>query len=192
MKKLFWGFLFIYLNFNLNFNQHSLNVLPDFVGYIFLLQGARILEDESEFFSRACPFATGMTIYSAILWIGALLGVTSEANWITRILGIISVIVSLYVSWLLIRGVQEMEERHMSDLNGGKLMSLWKGLAVVQIAGGVIGLMINLMNVGILAVVTVVLAIVGFVLIVLYLIAWNKSAAAFETAQSAPNEPGFY
>ena len=69
MKKLFWGFFFIYLNFNLNFNQHSLNVLPDFVGYILLLQGARILEDESEFFSRARPFATGMTIYSAILWI---------------------------------------------------------------------------------------------------------------------------
>ena len=191
MKKLFWGFFFIYLNFNLNFNQHSLNVLPDFVGYILLLQGARILEDESEFFSRARPFATGMTIYSAILWIGALLGVASEANWITQILGIISVIVSLYISWLLIRGVQELEDRHMSDLNGGKLMSLWKGLAVVQIAGGVIGLMINLMNVGILAAVTVVLAIVGFVLIVLYLIAWNKSAAAFENVRSAPSEPEF-
>ena len=191
MKKLFWGFFFIYLNFNLNFNQHSLNVLPDFVGYILLLQGARILEDESEFFSQARPFATGMTIYSAILWIGALLGVASEANWITQILGIISVIVSLYVSWLLIRGVQELEERHMSDLNGGKLMRLWKGLAVVQIAGGVIGLMINLMNVGILAAVTVVLAIVGFVLIVLYLIAWNKSAAAFENVRSAPSEPEF-
>ena len=36
-----------------------------------------------------------------------------------------------------------------------------------------------------------VLAIVGFVLIALYLIAWNKSAAAFESVRSAPSEPEF-
>ena len=27
MKKLFWGFFFVYLNFNLNLNAHSINLL---------------------------------------------------------------------------------------------------------------------------------------------------------------------
>ena len=71
MRKLFWGFFFIYLNFNLNLNQYSLNILPNFVGYILLLQGMKQLEEESRFFRRARPFAVGMAVYEAILWIGA-------------------------------------------------------------------------------------------------------------------------
>ena len=38
MGKFFWGFFFIYLNFNLSVNAHTLNVLPEFVGYFLLLQ----------------------------------------------------------------------------------------------------------------------------------------------------------
>ena len=30
MKTVFWGFFLILLNFNLSFNSHVLNLLPDF------------------------------------------------------------------------------------------------------------------------------------------------------------------
>ena len=43
MSKLFWGFFFIFINFNLNVNQYSLNILPPFVGYFLLWQGMRQL-----------------------------------------------------------------------------------------------------------------------------------------------------
>lgn len=33
MSGIFWGFFFVFLNFNLNFNGHALNLLPTFVGY---------------------------------------------------------------------------------------------------------------------------------------------------------------
>ena len=56
MGKFFWGFFFIYLNFNLSINAHTLNVLPEFVGYFLLLQGLRELEEESGVFSDTRPF----------------------------------------------------------------------------------------------------------------------------------------
>ena len=65
MGKFFWGFFFIYLNFNLSVNAHTLNVLPEFVGYFLLLQGLRELEEESGVFSDTRPFVVGMTVYTA-------------------------------------------------------------------------------------------------------------------------------
>lgn len=180
MKKLFWGFFFIYLNFNLNSNQHSLNVIPDFVGYILLLQGTGMLQDESEMFLRVRPFAVGMAIYTAILWVGALLGITTGEGWLSQILNLIAMVVALYISWLLIQGVRDMERRYETDLNSGNLLYCWKGLAAIQLAAQILALMVNLVNLGILTAVSVILIIVGFVLMILYLVAWHKSVKAYE------------
>ena len=38
MKKVFWGFLLIFVNFNLTLNGHILNLFPTFAGYILLYQ----------------------------------------------------------------------------------------------------------------------------------------------------------
>jgi len=121
MKKLFLGFLFIYLNFDLSFNQFTLNVFPDFVGYIFLLQGVKELDAESSLFRGIRPFATGMVVYTAILWVGKLMGLTAGGNWVATLLELISTAVSLYISWVLIQGVLDMEQHHGADLNGKTL-----------------------------------------------------------------------
>ena len=43
MKKVFWGFLLIFVNFNLTLNGHILNLFPTFAGYILLYQAAEFL-----------------------------------------------------------------------------------------------------------------------------------------------------
>ena len=179
MKKLFWGFFFIYLNFNLNVNAHSLNVLPDFVGYILLLQGMKQLEEESHFFRSGRPFAVGMTVYTAILWVGALLGVTAGGR-VGSILDLIALAVSFYVSWLLVQGVLEMETEKAVDLNGRRVYQWWKGMLIIQLAIQVLRLMANLVNVSVLLSVAGVLVVVNIVLIILYLLAWNRTANAYE------------
>lgn len=181
MKKFFWGFLLIFLDFNLSINQHSLNILPDFVGYLLLMQGTKELEgEESRFFRDVKPFAIGMAVYTAILWVGALLGITSEGGWLASILKLIAMMVSLYVAWALIQGVLELETQRAANLNGGTLYKWWKGIAAVQTAGWLLSLMANLANMEILLTLATALIIVGFVLTVLFLIAWWKSATAWE------------
>ena len=183
MKKFFWGFFFVFLNFNLNFNQYSLNILPDFAGYILLFQGMRELEEESRWFQSIRPFSTGMAVYTAILWLGDLLGVGSGSEYqqiLTDILGLLAAIVALYVSWGLTQGVLEMESRRGADLNGQRIDKMWKALAAVQIVNTVVGWMANLANIAALAALAVPLVIVGLVVIVLYLMAWWKAAGAWE------------
>lgn len=127
MGKFFWGFFFIYLNFNLSVNAHTLNVLPEFVGYFLLLQGLRELEEESGVFSDTRPFVVGMTVYTAILWVGALLGVTGAGSLLSILLSLVSTAVSLYISWSIIQGVREMEERHQADLNSAGMSLALEG-----------------------------------------------------------------
>ena len=76
MKKIVFGFLLIFLNFNLNFNRVSINVLPDFVGYYLLLQGMAQMKEENPRFAAPRPFTVGMVVYTAILWVGSVLGVS--------------------------------------------------------------------------------------------------------------------
>lgn len=180
MKKIFWGFLLIFLNFHLTFNQHSLNILPDFAGYILLLRGARELEGDSEFFRNVRPFAAGMAVYTAILWVGALLGATSADSWLTLLLEFIAEVVSLYIAWVLIQGILKIETQREAVLNGGTLYQWWKGLAAVQIAAWLLKLLDNLANKTALLMAVMALAAVGVVLIVLYLIAWWKAVKAWE------------
>ena len=44
MSKIFAGFLFVFLNFNLTLNQtYTVNLLPDFIGFLLLYLGTREL-----------------------------------------------------------------------------------------------------------------------------------------------------
>ena len=181
MKKLFWGFFFIYLNFNLNVNQYSLNVLPDFVGYIFLIKGIDLLNGESTFFEKARPFSVGMAVYTGILWVGALLGVTAGGGLVTKLLSLLATVVGLYISWLLIQGVAEIEEVRTVKLNKESLLTVWKALVAVEVIMNLLQLMLNLTNAGVLAVLSVMLMILGLIVIILYLLTWKNTAAIWET-----------
>lgn len=176
MGKFFWGFFFIYLNFNLSVNAHTLNVLPEFVGYFFLLQGLRELEEESGVFSGVRPFAVGMAVYTGILWVGALLGVTGTGSWLSTLLSLVSTAVSLYISWATIQGVREMEERHQADLNSTGMSLAWTVLLVANIAVYVMTLFLS-----VAAVVALVAALVG---IILLLVAFWRSKERWEAVQA--------
>lgn len=188
MKKIFWGFLLMFLSFDLDLNGHSLDVLPDFVGYILLLQGMRELEHESDMFKNARPFAVGMTIYTAVLWVGQLLAVHAGNGWITELLEIASTVVALYISWMLIQGVTEMEHSREADLHMADAYQRWKELAGVQVAVRVLSLLANLANISIILIIVAALAIAALVLNILYLVAWWKGVKAYEQLETQPIE----
>ena len=182
MGKFFWGFFFIYLNFNLSVNAHTLNVLPEFVGYFLLLQGLRELEEESGVFSDTRPFVVGMTVYTAILWVGALLGVTGTGNLLSILLSLVSTAVSLYISWSIIQGVREMEERHQADLNSAGMSLAWKVLLVADIVSYVLTLVLP-----VAAAVALVVVLVGILLLVgslMLLVAFWRGKKCWEAVQA--------
>lgn len=158
MSAIFWGFFFVFLNFNLTVNGHVLNLLPPFVGYLLVMRGARDMGEESPLFDSVRPFALGMAIYTGILWVGDLLALTGQSSWLGMLLGLASMVVSLYVAWAVVRAVQDVEVRRNAELNSASLKTAWTVLAVAEVAVYLLGMLGSL-----LALVGVIAGLVGII-----------------------------
>ena len=132
MKNIFYGFLLVFLSFDFTIGRSTINLIPDFIGYILIIKGIDQLISESDNFSKSRSLAQGMAIYSGIIFLMDLLGITGSLGNLAIILGIISTIVSLYITYNLIAGVKDIEKNHGTALNGNELYSLWKVMAVLQ------------------------------------------------------------
>lgn len=171
MAKLFWGFFFIYVNFNLSVNAHTLNVLPPFVGYILLYKGLVELDAESGLFAKVRPFTVGMAVYTGILWCGSLLAVQS-GGWIGTVLNVAADVVPYYVSWAVIQGVKDMEMSRGTNLNSASMQRAWWVLLIVGIAARVLAWLLSGL--------ALVAVIAGFVGIVMMLAAFWKGKKLYE------------
>lgn len=141
MKKVFWGFFFIHLNFYVSIYGHTLYLLPTFVGYLLLYQAAGTLARESDRFKNLRPYAVAVAIYKGILWVGALLGITGE-NWLGAILELAALVIALYISWSVVQAILEIEKNRGADLNGASVRTGWFVLLAAQIAGTLGGLLL--------------------------------------------------
>lgn len=132
MKELFVGLLFVFLDVNVGIQNHILDVLPDFVGYLLMQRGLEKLSEESRYFEKARPLALGMTVYSAVLYVMDIMAATVQARFVSFCLGLAAMVCSLLMGFWTVSGVQDMEHRRGWDLEGEKLRSLWLYAAVIQ------------------------------------------------------------
>ena len=190
MKKLFWGFFFILLEFHFNTTvngavTHSVDVLPDVVGWVLLLAGLREMEAESALFGKLRPFALAMAVYTGVLWVDELMGWFSQSG----LLAILALVVELYVTWALVVAVRDVEERRGADLNSRSMKRAWTLLLLVSVVqifavGLVLGVLGALLSGswGLLALLAGVAAVWGIAVLVAgiwYLLALRKSAKAY-------------
>ena len=142
MNKLVWGFFLIFLNFSLNFNGASLQLLPDWLGFILLYLACGELLGESEMFQKPRPFCVGLSIYSAIIWVLDFAGFDTEAGVLSWILSIAFSALTLYVGYLVIEAFRNVEMRRNYDLCSVHLRKVWLVLAVTTAAGYVLLLLL--------------------------------------------------
>ena len=170
MNKLFWGFFFLFLNFSVNMDASSLQLLPDWVGFILLYAACNELESESELFQKPRPFCVGLAVYTGILWLMDLLGIGANLGILSWILGLTATCLNLYVSMLIIDAITNMEMRRNYDLCSAYLRRVWKVVAVATIAANVLL---------IVPVVAVVCALVAAVAGIVFLVAIHKTRKAY-------------
>ena len=166
MRKLFWGVLFIYLNFSFNFNQHSLNVLPDFVGYILMIKGLEEMALESVLFEKARPWAVGMTVYTAVLYGLDFLAMSVQMRFLGWVMSLAALIASLVISRWILRGILQIEANRRFQLQAAQLEQLWKPLAIVQLVAAAFGWF---------PLIGGLCALAAFVMGICYLVAFNKT-----------------
>ncbi len=171
MRKIFIGMLFVFLDFTLTLNASRIELIPDFIGYIFMVKGLMELADESFWFGKVRPYAIGMAIYSGVLYVFDLFGITDTSGVFSWVLGLISTGISLYISYGIAMGVQNIESMQDRNLDGDELMAKWKLYAMLS---AIIYLLVFIPVLNVLAIIT------GFVIAVYFLVAFHRSTKLYE------------
>ena len=135
MHKLFIGLLLAFLDFNLDLGVNRIGLIPDFLGYIIMLQGLKEMQGRSINFSKVIPITNLALILSIINYVLDFAGFTlSNPNTIFTIsAGLVMTIISLYISYNIVQGVLDMQRNMSIDLNGNNLFFAWKLIAVLSI-----------------------------------------------------------
>ncbi len=170
MNKLFFGFLLIFINFNLTINGHTINIFPEWAGYCLMYSGLNDLANEGEHFALARPWCLAMVVYSGVLWLVEIFFGSVKLGIIGTILSVVATLVSIYVSYLILQGIAEIERNRGVDLGQPALMQIWKVFVICILISSVLLFMPAL---------AVVSAIVAFVAVIIFLVRFNRTRKAY-------------
>lgn len=170
MGKILAGLLFILVDFNITGGTSSIDILPDFVGYILIIYGLRTLIDKSIHFKKAHSFSIGMAIYMGIMFLSDVAGITYQLGFLAYLLSLITLIISLFITYKIVMGVREIETFRGFDLRGVSLKTCWNVMAVFQI-GSYLLFFIPLIN--------IIMLIGGFLTAIAFVVYFNTTRNAY-------------
>ena len=169
MSRLFWGLVFVGLNFDITLGSAAIGLLPDFVGWFLLMKGMEELAGENRHFDHGRHWAFGLMLLSVILYVADLLKLSSGATVMLWLVGLLYFGVGMYTLYQMIRGIRQMEADRNWDLQGGKLKDLW----MIQTVMGAISHLLSWMPlVGTFA--AVAAAVTGFCLLAAMNGTWKR------------------
>lgn len=81
-----WGYFFLYFNINLG----SVNILPEFVGFLLFLSAIQLLREERRDLALLRPLAILLAVWNGINWVLTIFGVS-----LGGMLSVVSLVISL-------------------------------------------------------------------------------------------------
>ncbi len=123
MQNIFWGFIFVMLDFNLSIGGLTIGLIPDFIGFWFLSKGMSELAVESDTFEKNIGLAKILMICSAIIYVIDLLGLS--LGLLGPIIGIIMAIAHIYLEYKVVTGFFELERYNNVYLGAEDCKSKW-------------------------------------------------------------------
>ena len=181
ISRIFIGMVLVFINFNFDIGDMRIGIIPTFLGYYFMLKGLSEIMELSSHFSKIMPFVKGMIVYSVIMYVMDLLGfgtvvdlqyIYTPAGLIMFGVGILTILLSMFISYSIIMGIKDIEMDREKDLNSDRLYSAWKLLVVISV----------LVHFSMLLSITAVVIIgilVGFLVQIYYLYAFHKSKTLY-------------
>lgn len=166
MRNICIGYILIFLD--LKIGNYNIDLLPNFIGYIYMINGLRELESESSNFQKAQPFVIGMSIYTGIRYTMDLFGISTNLGWFSEILAIVSMAITYYILYTIIVGVQDIERTRSVDFNSAKLKSTWIPMVFLRVVTYIL-LRISLPTIA------VICMFAWFILSITFLVILNKA-----------------
>ena len=171
MKLIFWGLIFLFFDFNLNFGASSISLLPAFVGFALIRKGMGTVT-ECERYGKAQPWMLAGIACSAVVWVLNLLG-TPDGSVLGFVLGVVSGAFQLVATWQIAKGVAELEDVYQYDLYAKPLMTAWTVLLIWVILVRVTAWL----GIDVLAMLAL---LASFVFMIYYIVRFHKSRKAYE------------
>lgn len=135
MNYIFWGFFFIFFNFNIHFGTSTINLIPIFVGYMLLIKGIDTLKHFSPRFKKIRGFCFGMAILTGTIFVIALLGISGRFNSLFILIRLIAFTIGLYPQYHILRGIKDIGQKEAVSLKKDTLIWLW----LIVAAGNILG-----------------------------------------------------
>ncbi|WP_027623419.1 hypothetical protein [Clostridium lundense] len=117
-NKLFWGMIFIIFDINLG----TINILPNFIGYMLIYSALNILEKQHEIYKKGKIPAMILTILTLNDIIhtdknNLLSGEYQSPNFLGMLIGTIVMIISIYLIYIICKGIYYISiERGFDEL----------------------------------------------------------------------------
>ena len=102
LRKVAWGWILLHCNFNLG----SLNILPDWLGYLLILQALSVLAKSVRSAALLIPFGMGLTGWSLVTWVLDIFGVSITFLW----LDLLVTVIGLYFQFQLLTDLAELAD----------------------------------------------------------------------------------
>ena len=109
-RRVFWGYFFLLLDFNLNFNSaFTIPLLPNFVGWIFLWRGVDALSSARPSLELLKPFCTALGVCALTQFVPSLDGLIP--GWLSLFISILT----LYTHFQLLTDLAALAEEMLDD-----------------------------------------------------------------------------
>ena len=164
MENFFIGFLFIFLNFNITVSNHVIDLLPGFVGYIFINRGIKEFEGRVPAFDKVRIFAKIMIWVYLAVYVMDFLAINIGSVYF--IVSVAMLAANIYTSFNITEGILWLEETKDINIFGEDVRRMWK-ISIITLCIATVTVFIPLLN--------IIATLANIVCIVLFLIAMNKT-----------------
>ncbi|MGM9662606.1 MAG: hypothetical protein ACI3WR_05885 [Oscillospiraceae bacterium] len=133
MSELFFGYFLLLLRYDLTIAGFTFDILLDFVGYLFLVKGAKVLSEESESIRKTvlpCQILVAASLAAAVL--GGF-GLLSKIAVVKAVVLVALDLALIFVLYLQVKGISEIEKEKQYLMKGHKLRRDWMLLAVAML-----------------------------------------------------------
>jgi len=131
VKLIAWGYVLIYLDVSIS----TLNILPNWLGYMLFLRALPALSEEERSAELLKPLGTALVVWELIKWVAVIFGATFDAGTIgilSNIVGYIMAVAGMYFHFQLLTNLADAAERYGS-IQSGKILRLRAANTVIMV-----------------------------------------------------------
>ena len=176
MIFIFIGYILIFFHIRIM----GIDILPNFVGYFLIYLGLRELTGRSPRFETAKTLSLILLAATVVINVFSIAGYSFNTAVLT-VANLALVVVSLWLMYLINKGLGDIETGENVALNSQKLLKIWK----FQVAATVLATVFSIFPTQITAIIALVFAVAAVVVNILFLINLYKAKKALDEAGAA-------